>query len=602
MRVVIVGNPNSGKTTLFNGLTKSNAHTGNWHGVTTNVLRGHFFSGNEKIDVSDLPGINSFNPITIEQTTAVDFLKNENYDLIINVIEGLRFDKAVVLTEELATLKKPMICFVNMYRELEKFGGALDLDFFRKHRLPVYAVDFTKKSDLTFARQLILEKRYTMVSKADVRNMLSAFKPPKTTFTTIDRLLTSRIFSLFCFTSVVLAALYLAFGNYGIGKLVGEFLKTLFLKLADATDIICARLGISEFVARLISEGIICGFGAVISFLPSVAVLNFISEYLEHSGIIARLSFILDGFLSEFGLNGRAVFTFLMGFGCTTIATTCANGLESTAMKRRVITTLPFISCSAKLTVYLYICTLFTGSFSALIVAAIYLCGLMFALAVCKISFARGNKEEFPLILELPVLRLNCFKNLLKPLINSIKNFIIKIVTVSVTVSVVVYLMSALSPHMEYLTANQADRSILAVSGGYVAALFKPINACDYKIGAAVIAGLFAKEAFISTLCILNFDSVLSLATSVSLVVFIAFYPPCVNAIAAVYKETNLLFAALMFVFQTLFAVAMSYLVYFLMTCVGFCIAIVTCSVLLIIFLSLRAFLKNKRYENLLRK
>ncbi len=568
MRIVITGNPNSGKTTLFNALTKKNARVGNWHGVTVSVLSGEFKCGNVRHEVFDLPGLTSFKPYTMEEKVSVDFLKAGEYDIIINVIEAVRFDAAMELTKMLLTLKKPIICVVNMTEDLIKFGGNLDFDKLNNSNLTFYRCNLTEKSDLKALKELI---RGTKISKnaafsvnCDFFKISSCFTPPKKVFTKADGILTNKLFCCFLFILVILVSFYLSFGKYGIGRIIGDGLSTMVSIIGDKTASLLRNFSATEFTVRLVSEGIITGLGALVGFLPPIIILNFVLCYLEQSGLIARISFVFDGFLSKFGLNGRTLFALIMGFGCTTVAVSMTNGLENKRLKERLIGGLPFISCSAKIPVYLYICSKLLQGVTVFALAFIYIFGVIFALLYCYLDAKSSKEPSIPLILELPVIRLNCLKNTFKPLINSVKNFIIKVSTIVMVVSLGVWLLGTVSPDFKYLTASEMDKSLLAHFGRFVCLLFRPIGINDYKVGSAVIAGLFAKEAVLSTLASLGgFD--ISAQSAFSLLIFIAFYPPCITALDGIRKEAGFLKMLYSFVFQLSFGLFAAYTAYLLL-------------------------------------
>lgn len=595
MRIVITGNPNSGKTTLFNALTKMNARVGNWHGVTVSVLKGVFNHGGIRHEVFDLPGLSSLNAYTMEEKASLDFLKAGDYDLIVNVIEAVRFDAALELTKILVTLNKPLICVVNMTEDLIKSGGYLDFAGLNKSNIKFYRFNLSKKKQIKSLKELFASNiLQTAISPdiCDFQSILKCFTAPKNVFTKADKLLTDKLFCIIAFSFILIASFYLSFGRFGIGRLIGDALTDAFSVLGDFVANSLQNMGGSEFTVRLLDEGVFAGLGALLGFLPPIIILNFILCYLEQSGIIARISFVFDGALSKFGLNGRTIFALIMGFGCTTVAVSVTNGLENKSLKQRVIGALPFISCSAKMPVYLYICSKIVDGMNLFILLFIYVFGIAFALLFCFIDAKTSKEKSIPLILEMPIIRLNCLKNTLKPLINSVKNFIIKISTVVVAVSVVVWLLGAVSLDFKYLSANDADKSILAFLGRSIHFILRPIGIDDYKVGVAVIAGLFAKEAVISTLAALAVNLNLTLQSGIALLAFIAFYPPCVTALVCIKKEAGLFRMIFSFVFQFCFGLLSAYTVYLIFD--NFVTA-VNVVLLLIILITVFKVSKNER-------
>lgn len=562
MKVVITGNSNSGKTTLFNGLTKSNERVGNWHGVTVDTIEGKFRFDKKTIDVVDLPGLSSFDAYTMEEASSVKYLREGDYDLIVNVIEALRLDAALSLTQSLTKLNKPILCLVNCTEDLIKSGGKIDYELLKDCGLNFIKINATKRRDLAFLKKIIAENDFVSPRDFDYEKAIKSFTPPKNPFTFTDKIFTHKIYGTLCFILFCISAFYLSFGKYGVGRLLSDRLSFLIEIFGNKCAELLNNFGASEFTLRLVLEGVFGGIGVLAGLLPSIIIMNFCLIYLEQSGLIARFSYVFDGLLNKFGLNGRALFVLLSGFGCTTVSLTLTKGLENRKMKEKVSLCLPFIGCTAKLPVYLYICSkVFKQSF--LVIVALYFFGLIFAASFCNLFFNDKKEKIPPLILELPIIRINCLKNTLKPLINSVKQFIIKVSAIVLSVSIVVFLLSAISIDLTYVAENDAQNSVLAFWGGVLVKIFAPVGITDFRIGAAVLCGLFAKEAFLSTLTTLGFSGTLSLPSCAALLTFIAFYPPCFAALSVMKKEIGFKLTAFSFVFQTIFALLAAHLCYF---------------------------------------
>lgn len=561
MKIAITGNPNSGKTTLFNALTGKNERVGNYHGVTVGVTCGNFsYKGNKHI-VYDLPGLNSFDVTTLEEGVSVDFLTKGDYDLIVNVIEAVRIDCAVNLLEDLVKLGKPVLCVVNMTDDLVKKGGNIDFDILKQVNIDFINCNLSKRSSVKkLVSDFILPRK---VKNARLSYVIRAFTPPKTVFTGRDDLLTNALFCAVIFVLAGFTSYYLAFGKYGIGKILSDLIIYSVDSLSEKLYALLLSRGASEFLSRLIRDGFFGGIGSLLGFLPPITTLNFILIYLEQSGIISRLSYVFDKPLYAVGLNGRALYALISGFGCTTLAVLSSGGAENVKIKKRLIGGLPFISCSAKLPVYFYIAMRIFKNFSFLAVLFVYICGIAFSFCSFYLS-AKSDKKRVPLMIELPTLRINCLKNVVKPLINSVKQFIIKLTTTVMLVSVGVCLLASTGPAFLYLDESQMSESFLALFGKAVTYLLQPIGIFDYKIGTAVFTGIFAKEAVLSTITALGADLCLSKPSALALLMLIAFYPPCLTAVGAICKETGAINALYVFVFQLAFGLLTSYVTYML--------------------------------------
>lgn len=562
MKVVIAGNPNSGKTTLFNALTKSNERVGNWHGVTVTQISKTAKINGTTVEIVDLPGLTSFSPFTMEEKVSLDYLKLKDYDLIINVIEAVRFDTAIELTKGLQSLNKPMICVVNMDKDLVRLGGKIDYQSLNKSYLKFYKFDLSKHSEISkLSKLIIIESQDVKICKiVDYDLIYSAFYEPRNTFNSFDKLLVKKRFALPIFLLVGLISLYVSFGNYGAGKLIGNTLSNAVYNLGQIISSYFLKIGGTEFTSRLVNEGVFKGFSALFGFLPSFFVLNFFLCFLEHSGFIARFSYSLNDWFSKIGLNGRSLFSLIVGLGCTAVAVNATSGLENVKMQRKAISILPCVGCSAKLSVYYYLLNKIIPGFEFLVIALIYVLAVVISVFILKSSNPNVSKAP-PLIIELPILRIKCFKSTFKSLINSVKQFIIKISTVIVCASVLAFLLSAFSPNLRYLTISESDSSIIAYLGGAVSFLLKPIGISDYKIGASLIMGLLAKEAVVSTLVGLSFSGNLTFSAGIALTVFFAFYPPCITSLSMMKSQIGIRETVCLFCFQTILALILSYLV-----------------------------------------
>ncbi len=580
MKFAIVGCPNSGKTTLYNMLTSSSEHVGNWHGVTTQVVDGKFSCFGQVHQIYDLPGLNSFEVGSLEEGVSKEFLLKKDYDAIIYVIEALRFNAAVNLLEDLVRLKKPIVVLINMYKDLRKRGGLINDKLLKELGLNCFIVDLNSEKSRASVKALIV-KNSRVIDNFDKNVLKGTFTAPRNIFTKTDRFLTNPFLATTAFILSFAFIFYIAFGNYGIGVFCADLISDLFDKVSCMVSSYLTAKKVTPFLIGLVCNGIFSGVGSIFAFLPPVTIVYFFLSYLEQSGIIARLSCVLNPILSKVGLNGRAAFSLLMGYGCTTLAVTTARGMENYGMKRRLIFALPLINCSAKLPVYFYLAEKLSNFNGFLLVCIIYLLSALLTVLFLYVKFKCSKDKSSMLIMELPILRLNCFKNLLKPLIKSVKQFIIKISTVLLCVSVAVYLLGSVNISVRAV-GNGEGITLLSLIGGAITKILSPIGIKNSAVGSALFAGIFAKEAILSTLSVVGENVVLSWQSLIALSVMISVFPPCIVALDAIKEEEGLLSAVKTFVVQTVLGICCSYLTYFLLSNLGMILPVIV--VLFVVF------------------
>ncbi len=602
MRVAIVGNSNSGKTTLYNALTKSNEKTGNWHGVTVET-RSKALYADSSVEIFDLSGLESLSTYSIEEERSKDFLQKGDYDLILNVIEISNIKNALKLTKELASLNKPMLIFFNFCNEFYKSGGKIDINLLKKSisQYVIFgdAIDDKSVKDVIFA---IKNKRFDKI-KIDQENAIKAVEIKKLKLSKIDKILLNPKTAIFLYLAMVLAIFYLAFGRAGIGGICAKIIDYGIGFLQSFIGNIFERFSVNEFLSNLVLDGIISAVGSVLVFIPQIAVLQFFLIWLEQSGVIARISFLTDSFLSKIGLNGRAMFTILMGFGCSAISVKLSSGAENNSIKKRTAKALPFILCSAKVPVIVYFLNLIFGKFTYLALFFCYLVSVLFCTIYLWIDKKLKSKNSVPMLLLVPPLRKITLKKCAKPLKKSLKEFIIKLGTVVTLVSITVYLLKSVSVNFEYLTESEIDKSILAFLGKQIKFLFLPISVNSWELSTSLLAGVFAKESIISTLSLLTKSGVgLNLPQTISIIIFITFYTPCVVALESYRIEFGLKFALKIAIFQFSIALALCYLTYFLLISFAFkivvLIAIFTLFIYKVLYEKIRRKKRRKTFKN----
>ncbi len=554
--------PNSGKTTLFNGLTGAKEKTGNWHGVTVNSVRKPFKYDKSKT-VVDLAGTYSLSAVTLEEKNAINEVLKTN-GLIVFLVEAITLPLVENTLKTLLKLNKKIILAVNMVSELYKSGGKIDVSGL-ENELPCKVIlgDFKNKNDLKKLVEIV--KNYSNFDKKPLKtdiNLSKFIKVPTKKTQFFDKILTYGILSPIILSLVLLGVFYLTFGKYGIGKIGADFLnEKVFENLSNIVEKSRFYLKISPFLQGLLLEGIIGGLGGVFAFLPQILILTIFLNLLEQSGYMSRVAYILNGILSKLGLNGRAIFTLLTGLGCTAVSAVTANGLENTSLKKKVILTTGMISCSAKIPFITFLANLPTVKNPFLFVVGIYVFGVLLAVLQSVISNKIIKGKKVPLIIELPPLRVPSVKNLAETTLKTLKQVSVKILTVIFLISNGVYLLRNICIPLN------SDRSIIFFLGESFKWLFYPIGIYDYKIAVSLITGIFAKEGVLSSVITLLGGKInLPLSSIIALAVFYYVYTPCLTAIFAIKTETSGKFALKFALFQLLEGLIISYTVYAFLT------------------------------------
>ncbi|MBO5926206.1 MAG: ferrous iron transporter B, partial [Clostridia bacterium] len=370
------------------------------------------------------------------------------------------------------------------------------------------------------------------------------------------------------FLLVFLSSFYLAFGDYGIGKPISGFLSKLVIEnLGFITKNFFEKHGVNTFLTAFTVDGIIGGVGGIFVFLPQILVLVGVLTFLELTGYMSRVAYLSDNLLRKTGLNGRAVFSALMGLGCTAVAVSTTNGLENNNVRKKVVLTSGMISCSAKVPSLMLIASAISSitEFSFMVILYAFGAVLTFLQVALSNKIVKSDKRV-PLVMELAPIRLVKIGDFLREIKKALKGFIVKICTVIFIISCFLFLLKSLSIEGKFLQ-NGYENSILYYIGNLFKFIFYPIGINDWRISSAMISGLFAKEGIATTLISL-FPSKLPYKTAsiIALSVFFYVYTPCVTAIFSVAeslgKGFSIKFAFLQF-FEALFY---SYLIYYLIS------------------------------------
>ena len=564
---IILGMPNSGKTTLFNNITGLSERVGNYHGVTVGKVSGEARYKGGKIVLTDLPGTYSLTPITLEEKVTVNEIKNSNSPAVF-VMEAATFLSAAKIINELVKLKKPVIIAVNMVKELTRRGGKIDIEYLQKKLgVKVIAGEFVKKKDANEIKNAVIAGEFFIAkSELDEGDLTRVFTPPPYKKSRLDEVTLYGKFAVPLFVLVCFCVFYITFGRFGIGKILSDLFKNFIVDFfGGRTLALLKNLNASDFTVKFFTEAVIGGMGQVLSFIPQIVILSGLITALELSGYLSRAALATESVLYKSGLNGRSVFTMVAGFGCTGLAAACANGLENENAKKRTLIVTSLIPCSAKIPVLQYLTSqpVFRSSFAALI--ALYFCALILGVAELTVTDRFFIKEKRPpLILELAPYRKIDFITSVKSLKKATGSFIIKLSTVIFTLSLAVFVLKSFDFRFRYVGSGY-DESILYRLGAAVNFLFVPIGAGDKKAAVAAITGLFAKEGIISALVALYGGVVpLSKASLFAFSAFVFLYTPCFTATSMIAGVTDAKFAFKAGAAQFFTALLFSYGCYFL--------------------------------------
>ena len=573
--IALAGNPNCGKTTLFNRTTGEKAAVGNWPGVTVQKREGFLSLAVGKTKVIDLPGTYSLTPCCPEEAVTLSYLKRNEASLLINVVNPAFLRRELFLTLELLALKTPLICAVNMADEMEKNNILLDFDRLSE-ALGVRVVPISAKtgegiSELTEAANEILEGNAVLSKKAkpapsheavaEILRFCGYLAPENSVFAftrKADRLLLGK-YTAFPFLFLVMACMFFfAFG--APGRFFTVLVDSVFSLFLSAAQPVFASL--PAWTDSLLREGVFTGAFSVLSFLPQVAILYFFTVFIEESGYMARAAFLTDRLFRKIGLSGRSVIPMIMGLGCTTTAVAASRGIDSERDRKMTVMLTPFVSCGAKLPVYALIASECFGALAPAAIMGVYLTGFT-VLAASGALLNRVLHKNAPsvFILELPPYRLPKPETILKRSLLRISEFARRVGTV-------ILLTCALSWFLTYFTpsltpAETADASLLACAAKTVSPLFRPLGFGSWQAVSALLSGVFAKESILSSLRIFApgaLDSLFTPSGAYAYLIFILLSPPCVSALISIRRELEsrrLTFFTILMQFSVAYASAM---------------------------------------------
>ncbi len=584
MKILLVGNPNAGKSTLFNLLTGAHEKVGNWHGVTVGAAERSVQLGIQKVTLCDLPGIYSLNSMSMEEKYTRDYLLGNAESPVVFVSECAGLERSLPLFLSLLSAGRRAVLILTKKKIFEREGGKLDVAELSK-RLGVSVLVADKKHKKQLKSELTaLLNAPKRLSERQTDVLEGIYTPVKEGLSRVDKLLCNGFVCIPLFIFLLLSAFFITFAKGLPGDLLKGGVETLF---CDVLGGYAQKIN-SPVVRSLVADGLLGSIGGVLSFLPQIALLFFFLTVMDESGFLSRLAMLTDGFFSKIGLNGRAMFSLLMGFGCSAAAILTTRGLDDKKIQRRVILCLPYIPCSAKLPVFLALsASFFENPFFAVVV--LYALGVGFS--VFAALLLRGKNPPF--VMELAPLQLPRPVFVLKSLLFQMKQFIIKVATVVTAFFLFSWLLSSFDFSFTFCSVEE---SMLAKLCGGLKFLFAPIGMGDWKIAYAALSGLAAKENVASVLLMFYGDFPYSFPSAFAFAVFMLCCSPCISAVAASAREVGWKRALLYALFQTVSALLLSYLAYFMLK--GGAVYLIIAFVPLVAFL----IIGKKKFEKVPRK
>ncbi|WP_195514737.1 ferrous iron transport protein B [Paraclostridium bifermentans] len=578
--VALLGNPNVGKTTLFNSLTGSNQRVGNWAGVTVDKKEGFF----DDFKIVDLPGIYAMDTFSNEEKISKEFLENGQVDLILNIIDASNIDRNLYLTMQLKQFKKPIILAVNMIDVAEKKG--INIDYKKLEELlnvtvvPIQAskeqgIDDVKKSLKNLHTNKIDNNDYNFSSEKEtytyIENLLSQCtkkdnKSTRTIKEKLDNIMLNPWLAYPIFFIIMALTFQVTFS--WIGQPLSDLLDSL---LNDSLVPIIESLiqGTAPWFQSLIIDGIIGGVGGILVLLPIILSLFACITILEDSGYMARVAFIMDKIMRKMGLSGKAFIPMIVGFGCSVPAIMTARTLESEKDRKLTALLIPLMSCNARLPVYSIFAAVFFPNSIGLVVASLYFLGILLAF-ILGIIFKHTifKNEEEPLLIELPEYKLPSLKNLLNQLYEKTKGFLVKAGTLIFAMSIILWFLS----NFNFSGMTDVNNSILSYVGGFIAPIFKPLGFGNWQSSVSLLTGLIAKETVVSSMSVIfagDLQTMLPLhfttLSALSFLVFVLLYTPCITVVGTMKKE----FGSKLTLFSVTYQLVLAWLVAFLVFNIG---------------------------------
>ncbi len=594
--IILVGNPNCGKTAFFNAASGGHERTGNYAGVTVSSKVGRTIFEGKKLRIIDMPGTYSLHAFSPEEAYVINELNKGEADVIINILDVNNLERNLLLTMQMKRYGIPTVGVLNMYDEFESNDSKINIELLEQHLgiqlIPTVASKgMGIQNVLRHAIECAEHKERTTVSTSDnipIKNLHTAvhsileggytLHEGRTANITsrIDKVVVSSAWGYIAFFALMYLIFYLTFE-------VGAYpMDWMDAGVSWMSEWLSGRMD-EGWMKDLLIDGIIGGVGSVIVFLPNILILYFFISILEDTGYLARAAMLADPLLRKVGLHGKSFIPMIMGFGCSVPAVMATRTIESHKSRLITMMALPFISCSARLPVYTVLAGAFFPKKAAWVMMGLYFGGVIIAvLSATVLNCAFRRKEESLFVMELPLYRMPVIRSVLKHTWEKGRQYLRKMGGIIFLASVVVWALGYFpQPNdNEALTVTQQqEQSYLGQVGHAMEPIISPLG-YDWKMGVGILAGLGAKELMVSTLGVLydipeesaEDETMLQQAIRTSgitpeaalgYMVFALLYFPCLATIAAIKGESGRWkYAIFTAVYTTLVAYIMAWVVY----------------------------------------
>ncbi|WQY00572.1 ferrous iron transport protein B [Helicobacter pylori] len=631
--IALVGQPNVGKSSLINALSNAHLKVGNFAGVTVDKMEVSLVHKEHQITIIDLPGTYALNDFTTEEKVTKDFLEKGQYDLILNVVDSTNLERNLALSAQLLDTNKKMLLALNMWDEAQKEGIKINTEKLSKELGVVCVPTSARSKEDRLNTELLLDEIVRLYSQNTANN--ESIKVPSQSFKEslkysqsaqriaksvisenkqnasfehtykIDKILMHPRYGIFIFLGFMFVIFSLSFL---IGGGVQKALEEGFKFLSDSVKENVAN----EDLASLVGDGIIGGVGATVSFLPLIVVLYFGISLLETTGYMSRVAFLLDGILHKFGLHGKSFIPLITGFGCSVPAYMATRTLQNYNERLITLFVIGFMSCSARLPIYvLFVGSFFPSSSAGFVLFCIYILGAVVALVMAKLlklSVFKGQTESF--IMEMPKYRFPSWRMVYFSIYTKSLSYLKKAGTYILVGAILIWFMSQYPKNdaamkaykQESLLVNKdatlsseakeeklkelkteldkknLKNSVVGRGGAYLEKVFSPMD-FDWRLSVSLVTGFMAKEVVVSTLGVLfslgdqneksdAFREIIrkevSVPSGIAFIVFVMFYIPCFAATITFGREAGgIKFVAYLFIFTTVVAYAFSLIAFY---------------------------------------